>query len=107
MIAINNLVLPDSMQLADSATLQINVPEDGYWISVFRNIPGGPVTMLIQDNGEGDLDNVRGRVRMQFKAAAFISAGQYDIHVAAFNFPVQRVSPNFFKGTVSYKIKIN
>ena len=97
--------LPDSIKLYDTVKVTCKVPE-GYWVSVYLNQPYGPTMMLIQDNGQNDMDPAPGKVSFELKGISFIDTGMKDLYLASFNFPVQRVSPSTLVNSVKHSIKI-
>ncbi len=107
MIPLKNLSIPDSLGVSDSIKLRVTLPDKGRWIAIFKNEPDGPVPLLVQDNGIHDSDPVMGLVSFQFKGSIFTAPGEFEFYAASFNFPVQRVSKNFFTGHAPYRIKIN
>ncbi len=98
--------LPDSMKLFDSVQVTCTVPEAGRWVSVYSNQVYGPTLMLIQDNGQNDMDPTPGKVSFLFKGISLMTTGIKEIYIASFNFPVQRVSPSTVVKSAKHQIKI-
>ncbi len=98
--------MPDSMKLFDTTTISCTVPETGRWVSVYSNQAYGPTLMLIQDNGQNDLDPAPGKVSFSFKGISLMNTGVKEIYIASFNFPVQRVSPSTVVNSAKHFIKI-
>jgi len=97
--------LPDSIKLDDTVKVTCTVPKD-YWVSVYLNQPYGPTAMLIQDNGQNDLDPTPGKVSFMLKGISFVDTGMKNVYLASFNFPVQRVSPSTLVKSALHHIKV-
>jgi hypothetical protein len=101
-----HLEIPDSLKI--SATVTIKVPKLGpkSWIVVYTNKVGGPVTLLIQDNGVNDKNAALGQVTFTLTGEDFINEGIYEVYVSSFNYPVQRISTSMITGQAMHPTKI-
>lgn len=106
MITNLNASFPDSIKLFDSTRISCVVPEPGRWISVYLNQLYGPTLMLIQDNGQNDMDATPGKITFSFKAISLMTKGMKDVYMASFNFPVQKVSPSIVVNAAKHILKV-
>lgn len=105
LLPVQNVSLPDSINVEDSATVSFTVPEPGRWAGLSLG-ELGPLLLLAQDNGLNDFDPAAGRVTVHLKGSMFFTTGSYEFYIYSLNFPVQRVSLNFIKSEGKHVIKI-
>lgn len=106
MIPLKNIQIPDSLKLDDSVNIKINLPEPDRWVAIYFGSPGEPIKFLVQDNGINDFNLEKNVIDLHLKGATFFVKGNYTIYISSFNYPVQRISQNFFKEQSKYVIKI-
>lgn len=94
--AVTGISLPDSLAYDDSVRVSVTVPQAGRWLAVFTDKVGDGVPLLVQDNGLNDLDATAGKVSFFFYGGTFINRGKYVFYITSFNYPVMRVSKDFF-----------
>lgn len=103
---LSNLIIMDSLKLSDSAKVNIVLPEAGRWVALYFGNPGEPVPLLVQDNGINDLNPQPSHITFYIKGSMFLTEGGYTYYVSSFNYPVQRISKNFFIESAKYNIRI-
>ena len=96
LVALKNVIVPDSISLKSTMTIIVILPEAMRWVAAYLGQPGEPVKMLVQDNGVNDLDPQKKVVRFRLPASVFPGRGTYRFYISSFNYPVQKISKNFF-----------
>ena len=86
--------------------LGIILPEASRWVAIYFGQAGDPIKALVQDNGPNDLDRQKKVVRFRVPASIFPTPGTYDFYISSFNYPVQRISANFFHADAKHVIKV-
>ncbi len=106
MIAVTNVSLPDSLKLNDSVRVEIPLNESGRWVTIFKNEPQKAITALIHDNDVNDKNPQSKKISYYLKGKRFLKPGNYTLYISSFNYPVQRVSQNFFNQASRHIITI-
>ena len=106
MFPVKTVLLPDSIGIESSMTIVIILPEASRWVAIYFGKAGDPIKALVQDNGPNDLDRQKKVVRFRVPASIFPTPGTYDFYISSFNYPVQRISANFFHADAKHVIKV-
>ncbi|MCW3107852.1 MAG: hypothetical protein JWQ09_2358 [Segetibacter sp.] len=106
MFTVGDISLPDSLAYEDSVKVSVAMPQPGRWLAVFTDKAGDAVPLLVQDNGINDLDAGAGKVTFFFHGGTFINRGRYTFYITSFNYPVLKVSKNFFIPQARHTISI-
>ena len=105
-IPLKNIQLPDSLQIDDSVNIKVSLPEAHRWVAVYADTVGEPIRLIVQDNGADDHDPMDKQISFYLEARRFIGPGTYTFYISSFNYPVQRVSKNFFLPEAKHLIRI-
>jgi len=106
MVPLKNISLPDSLQIDDSATVKITLPEAGRWVAIYLGNPGESVSLNVQDNGMNDYDPMEKQVALHLKGGIFIAPGTYTFYISSFNYLVRKISKDFFSDDAKHTITI-
>lgn len=106
MFPLHVISTPDSLKLEGNGVITATLPSSAWWIAIYFDRPGGPVSLLVQDNGINDKNPAPRQVTFSLNAEIFISRGVYKFYAASFNYPVQRVSTSMITEQGVHKIKI-
>ncbi len=106
LIPVKNVLLPDSISIENTMTVVIILPEASRWVAIYFGKAGEPIKALVEDNGPNDLDKQKKVVRFRVPASIFPTPGTYNFYISSFNYPVQRISANFFLPDARHVIKV-
>jgi hypothetical protein len=95
------------MASSDSLMVQTTVPANTPYVALFTGKAGGTAPLLVVDNSPADLNLTRGRVSFYVPGYLFPKEGVNAFYLAAFNYPVSFVSPNFFVKEAEHSITIH
>ncbi|HWB26510.1 MAG TPA: hypothetical protein VG738_13580 [Chitinophagaceae bacterium] len=96
-VPVKNVRLPDSLAYSDSIIVVINTPAASkHWVAIIGDKPGEQVYRLIEDNGVNDLDRQPQKISFYLGGLNFRDKGFHKFYIISLNYPVQRVSSNFF-----------
>lgn len=97
---------PESLKLSDSVSINIVLPEPTRWVIMHYNKTGEPISLLVQENGANDFNRENNEMKLWFRGRTFLVPGDYTFYLYSLNYPVYRVSNNFFIEQAKYRIKI-
>lgn len=102
----NVVIRKDSLAMNDSVLVHAVIPEGTSHLALFTDQAGEAPRLIITDNSTEDLNLTKNRISFYIPGYLFLQPDIYRFYLAAFNFPVTYVSPNFFAKEAEYYIKV-
>lgn len=105
MTPLRTVLRKDSLSTTDSVMVQVTVPSNTAYVALYTR-SGEAARLIVEDNGKGDLNLTKNRVSFYVPGYLFPKVGDYTFYLAAFNYPVTYISPNFLVKAAEHNIKV-